>query len=352
MPASLVGTDHDPRQNLDADRPLPRRRRSVRRIVGLALGSVAAFFVLLFLLLTVAATVFDLVTADIRPPPPLGPHQHEAVTGNIITRYSHWGSHGPALVLVPGFVETSYVWSRVGPSLGKHYRVYAYDIRGIGYSTHRPPYSLASDAKQLLQLLQVLHLDAAHHSRPILVGHSSGAAIVADAARVSRGSVAGIVMLDGDGTPYGAGPGWVHRLIVDPYFTAAVRLVLDNPALLHPIWSKLCGSGCPPLAGKELEGWVRPFEVAGGESALKSIVEAPLIGLTVKQLSSLRVPAAVMRGANDPSLTAKGARSVYRWLGAKTLVTIPRSSHLPMISNPKTFVSDLSLVVRGFSHER
>jgi pimeloyl-ACP methyl ester carboxylesterase len=330
-----------------------RKRHRLRHIVWVVVRSLAGLVILILVLLTIAATVFDLVTAGVRPVPPLGPHQHTAATGDIVTRYTQWGTRGPAVVLVPGFAETSFMWSRVGPALGKSYRVYAYDIRGVGYSTHRPPYTLASDAQQLLQFAKALHLDAAHHSLPVLVGHSSGAAIVADAARISPGSSAGVVMLDGDGTPYGAGPGFVHRLIVDPFFTAALRLAIHNPGLiLDRIWSRLCGPRCPPLTGQELNGWVRPFEVAGAEGSMKSIVQAPLIGLTVPQLSTIRVPAVVMRGHDDPSLTADGARAIYRWLQAKELITVPDSSHLPMVSNPKTFVLDLSMAIKNLRATR
>ena len=138
------------------------------------------------------------------------------------------------------------MWDRVGPVLARDgYRVYALDVRGFGYTQRRGPYTLAGDVAQLSAFLSALHLDAAHGGTATLVGHSSGAAIVGALARAQPADVRGVVFLDGDGTPYGVGPAWVHHLVVDPYATA-----LDPP------------DDPPPLAGRaRLPRCVRPETV-------------------------------------------------------------------------------------------
>lgn len=296
----------------------------------------------------VAAAGYDAVSQRIVPVPPPDAHGGSVRTGDLLTRYEHWGRSGPVLVLVPGFVESSFVWRQVGPKLGTRFQVFALDVRGFGYTTHRGPYTLGADTTQLASFLSALHLDADHHSAPILIGHSSGAAIVANLARLHPNAVRGIVMVDGDGTASGAGSNWVHKLIVDPFFTATLRLTLRHPAVIQAVWRSVCGPGCPPLDNAELEGWVRPLEVQGAESALKAIVRAPLIGLSPAQLATIRVPAAVMRGVADPELSQEGARSVAQWVRARAVISVPRARHLPMISNPRTFVADLTALVRSF----
>ena len=84
------------------------------------------------------------------------------------------------------------------------------------YTERSGPYTLASDTEQLGAFLTALHLTPADGAIPVLVGHSSGAAIVTDLARLQPASVRRIVLMDGDGTPYGVGPGWIHSLFVDP----------------------------------------------------------------------------------------------------------------------------------------
>jgi len=323
-------------------RSRPHRLRMA--LQWLLLGLVA-----LIALLTAAAALYDATSRPSVAVPPPDAHGHEVQTGDVRTRYEQWGRHGPVLVMIPGFVESSFVWRRVGPMLGRRFRVYALDVRGFGYTTHRAPYTLDADTAQLAAFLTALHLDAAHGSRPVLVGHSSGAAIAANLARQRPGAVAGVVFADGDGTSAGAGPGWVHGLIVDPYFTAVLRLALRHPIVIRAVWNSVCGPYCPPLTGTELDGWRRPLEVPGAEGALKAIVEAPLIGLSPRELATIRVPAAVLRGAGDPALTASQARSIAGWVRAREIVTVPRARHLPMISNPHRFAADMTAIARSLA---
>ena len=100
-------------------------------------------------------------------------------TGDIESHYELWGHAGPPIVLVHGFLESAAVWDRVGPVLARDgYRVYALDVRGFGYTDRRGPYTLAGDTAQLSAFLTALHLGAANGNTAVLVGHSSGAAIV------------------------------------------------------------------------------------------------------------------------------------------------------------------------------
>ncbi|HZU14255.1 MAG TPA: alpha/beta hydrolase [Chloroflexota bacterium] len=313
--------------------------RTVRRIFILLAGFLVTFLVLL----TAVAAAYGAATADpVVTAPPLGPHQHDIRTGDVVTRYRAWGSHGRPVLLIPGFVETSFVWTRVGPSLGQRFRVVAPDLRGFGYSTHRPPYTLAADTAQVAALIHRLHLH-----KPIVVGHSTGAAIAARLALTHPRLLGGIVMLDGDGTASGGGPAWVHALIVDPYFNAVFQLLTRHPSLLDGVWEKACGPRCPPFTGREMEGWIRPLEVPGAETALHAIVQAPLLGMPAARIRQIRVPTAVMVGTQDPTITLARARQLGLWLHARLLITVPGAHHLPMVSAPHLFTRDLSRIVDG-----
>ncbi|MDQ2743935.1 MAG: alpha/beta hydrolase [Chloroflexota bacterium] len=331
----------------NSPRPLQQLARQTRRrrVIRFA-GWAVALVVVIAALLTGAAAGYDAATTGTRATiPPLDAHGHEVRTGDIVTRYETWGRRGPVIVLVPGFIESSFVWRRVGPLLGRQFRVFALDIRGFGYTTHRGPYTLAADTRQVAEFLHVLRLDAVHHAAPLLVGHSSGAAIVANVALRQPRLARGIVMLDGDGTSSGAGPAWMHALIVDPFFTAVLRFVLRHPFITRGVWSRVCGPRCPPFAGNELQGWQRPLEVPGAEAALRAIVQAPLIGLAPALLERIHLPAAVMLGTRDPTISVARARASAGWLHTRIVVTVPQARHLPMISNPNEFSRDLASIV-------
>ena len=64
--------------------------------------------------------------------------------------------------------------------LGEKHRVYAIDLTGTGYSSVSPPFDARHLAAQVLAFLRAMHLTGP--DAPVLVGHSSGAAVVGMAA--------------------------------------------------------------------------------------------------------------------------------------------------------------------------
>ncbi len=316
----------------------PRRRRILRRTAVVLLG--------IWLAVTLLALGYDLTTGGSLPRPALGPTHHDVRTGDLVTHYEQWGTSGPPIVLVHGFLESSYVWDLTGPLLaGGGYRVYAIDVRGFGYTERRGPYTLDSDTDQLGAFLGALHLTPADGAAPLLVGHSSGAAIITNLARRDPSAVRRIVLMDGDGTPYGAGPAWVHALVVDPYATALVRLFSRHPALgASAVYGRACGPGCPPF---DADAWTRPFRMDGAESALIDILGQPLIGLTYAQEEQVRAPATIVYGTEDPQMSADDATAAARRLRTADVVPLPGAAHLGMLSHPGLLVDAIDRAARS-----
>ncbi len=296
----------------------------------------------LALVTTGTSVVYNHLTSTPSAVPPLDAHGHVVATGDVRTHYESWGDAGSAVVLVPGFAESSYVFDALGPILAAaHHRVFALDVRGYGYTERRGPYTLASDTRQLADFLRVLHLRRTDGVSTVVVGHSSGAAIAGDLALTRPTDVAGIVFLDGDGTPYGVGPAWAHALVRDPFATSLVRLVSRHPALAARVYDQACGPGCPPFTGAVADAWTRPFRVAGGAAAMRAILGRPLIGLEPEQLTRIRVPAAVVYGDGDPETPAALARETATRLHAGPPVAVLGARHLVMISSPRPLASAL-----------
>lgn len=313
-----------------------RIRRSARRALVTAVALAAV--------LTVASAAYDHATATPSAVAPLDAHGHEVWTGDLRTHYESWGTAGSPVVLVPGFAESAYAFDALGPALAAaQHRVYALDVRGYGYTERRGPYTLASDTAQLADFLAALHLRRADGVSTVLVGHSSGAAIVGDLALTRPSEVAGIIFLDGDGTPYGVGPAWVHALVREPFATTLVRLASRHPALAAArVYDQACGPGCPPFAGAVADGWTRPFRVAGAAAAMRQILGQQLIGLQPDQLTRIRVPAAVVYGTDDPETPAALARETAARLHAAPPIAVPGARHLVMVSSPGPLAAALA----------
>ena len=317
----------------------PRRRWRVR------LWRFTRWFLLTGIVLVVALTAASLGYNFSTNGPTPRPHGLlMARGGGFDTRYLEWGTTGAPIVLVPGAFETADTFAALGPVLGADHRVFAIDLSGTGYSAPSPTYSTSRLAAQLLAFLTDEGLTGS--SAPVLVGHSSGAAVVGLAA-VTGGAqaVRGVVFLDGDATPLN-GPGLLGWLFVDPYRTSLLRLALDQDWLIKRLYSAQCGPLCPPLNAAGVETWRLPLQQPGFSGELTYALRHGIPSLTKAQfaaLHALSVPKLVVYGADDPQMSASDEATTAKRIGAPTPLAVP-GRHLTMISSPQQVAAALSTV--------
>lgn len=299
-----------------------RLRRAARRTAVVAAVLVVA--------LTAASVVYNGFTGTPQPEPT---GLVFVRTGDLQTRVVSWGTSGSPVVLVPGAAETATTWDGVARRLAADHRVFAYDVVGWGYSQRRGPYDLDHATRQLLALLDALHLE-----RPVLVGHSSGVAVVAEAALRAPRRVGGLVLLDGDALDTGAGaPTAARHLVLPPYRTTVLRLVVGSDTVVRGIYSRQCGPRCPALDASGIDAWRRPFRVAGAEDALWSMLGSGVLGMSPSRLSGVAavdVPKAVVFGAHDDVFPPGTPEQTARRIGAPAPQLIPDARHLTLVSDP------------------
>jgi pimeloyl-ACP methyl ester carboxylesterase len=300
--------------------------------------------VVLVLALTAASFGYNFST-DGTAPRPAGLLM--ARGGGFDTRYREWGTAGPPVVLVPGAFETADTFASLGPVLGADHRVFVIDLTGTGYSAPSPPYSTSHLTAQLLAFLAAKGLTGA--SAPVLVGHSSGAAVVGLAA-VTGGAraVRGVVFLDGDATPL-SGPGFPGWLLVDPYRTSMLRLALSQDWLIRKLYNAQCGPRCPSLSAAGVETWRLPLQQPGFAGAMTYTLRHGIPSMTSAQFAALRalpVPKLVVYGADDPQMSASDETTTADRIGAPRPVTVP-GRHLTMIASPRQVAAALGTVAAG-----
>lgn len=320
-----------------ADRRGRRRLARWARRVGLTL------VVLVVLLLAASAAYLGwdrLVPERVDVPAP----GSTVDAAGVPTHVEHWPaarpSGRPPLLLVHGFAESTYVWSRVAPLLAADRDVYAYDVRGFGFTDRVPPYDLAADTDQLAGVIAALGLE-----RPIVVGHSSGVAIALSLALRAPASVTGVVATHGDGTPYlgddrtsaGGGARWV---LVDPVGPAAVTAVVRHRALIRSVVAAQCGPGCP-TDDAAIDRWRAPFLRPGAVTALVTVLRSPLIGLTDAQETAVAVPTAVLYGSEDTSFTRAQALATAARLRTDVVAGLDGGRHLAPLGEPERFAGAL-----------
>lgn len=334
-PSEAVASD-DPGDDGPADlHPVRRRVLSWLRRIGIGVG-------VLLVVLTVASLLFNWVTS---PPRTLDPGFGRYVSvGSAEVHYQEWGDHGSPIVLVPGAMESSVVWSAVGPLLGKHHHVYALDMAWHGYTRDSGSVTLSGQSALLARFIAALHLE-----RPLLVGHSLGAAVVGIVALDRPDRVGGVVFADGDGLPIGSG-GWVEgafRQVVahTPYLTSVVRIGERWPSAAHWAIKSLCGPSCPGLTSGLAEQWVRPLGQQSEVDAIHRWLVAGSYGLTDAQIAAISVPREIIWGSDDKS-TGGSLSATITNLHHPTVHIIEGAHHLTMLADPAAFAAAVEAAPR------
>ena len=298
---------------------MPRSRRWAKKL-GLWLLE-------LFAVVTAVSVVYNLATMDrVKPASALYGGPFVRVDGKLVA-YRHWGTHGSSVVLLGGFVVPSSVWDGVGRRLARNHRVFAIDVPPFGYTERKGPYTLHGWVDLVRAFERRLGL-----RRPVLVGHSLGAAmVVADALRYP-GDAKGIVLLDGDAISAAGAPAWVSSVFIGPWFTSAYRIATSSDWIFRRGLASAFPNH-PPLTRQFLDVWERPFKVEGTLDAFRSMLKYGIQGFRLPELRAVRVPALVLWGEHDTVDSVSAGRASAQALRARFHL-LANAGHLSMLAAP------------------
>ena len=300
-------------------RPLIRRRWlrwTVRVLVSI------------FVVVTLFSFVYNLATnGDQKPARELYPGPYAQIDGRWVA-YRKLGTKGTPIVFLGGFAEPSWVWQGVLKRLAAKHRVYALDLPPFGYSERKGPYTLAGWTRLVQDFSARFGL-----RRPLIVGHSLGAAVAVNLGLVTPGRTEGVVLLDGDALPVGGGGHWLANLFVNPWYTTIFRLITHNDWIVGKVVRNALGPDRPPVTSAMVDQFERPFRVEGTEQGFHDLFHGGVQGLTLADLRRLKVPRIVVWGRHDTVDDLKAGRTSAQALGTK-LIVIPLAGHLSMIDQP------------------
>jgi pimeloyl-ACP methyl ester carboxylesterase len=253
---------------------------------------------------------------------------------------------GQPVVYIHGAKGSVYDFTlSISPRLSERYTAVAMDRPGSGFSS-RP-----TDARNSPQAQAAALRAAAARlglERPVLVGHSLGAAVALAWALDAPGSVAAVVTLGGYVLPLGGPPPWVTRLLRAPLLLRGVG-ALGCSRLGRPLVRRAVERAFFPTPPPEAYLRIAP-RLALEASALvhdgedRKVAEEGLMALRPRY-PALSVPLVVLVGAQDRMVPPAVSERLHALVPRSELVRVDSAGHMPQFSAPDAVVAAVDRAV-------
>lgn len=280
------------------------------------------------------------------PLPALDGVEHRFVELPGLTMHVAEAGHGEPLLLLHGFPQHWWGWSKVLPALAQYYRVICPDLRGAGWTdAPRTGYTPGQLVADVIALLDALELDRVH-----MIGHDWGALVgfllcLQHPERVER---------------------YVSLAIPHPFVRFQLRLLTAFPrlwfqyAIATPVLGPaLLRHGRQPLAHHLLDNdtsdptafspldrelFVAPFRDharARAGSALYRNFIVPIFGQVLAgryRRTRLRTPTLIVFGSEDPNMSAELLDGHEAYADDLSVEELPGGSHFLVDEKPDAVV--------------
>jgi 3-oxoadipate enol-lactonase len=233
----------------------------------------------------------------------------------------------PVLIFSNSLGSSLSMWDAQVPALSKNFRILRYDTRGHGQSSATPgPYSIEQLAKDVIALLDHLHLDRVNFCG-LSMGGATGQWLGAHARqRLHKLVLANTTAKFGTPDPWNARIALVQKsgmkpvapIVIERWFTSSFRQ--NHPASVEPAQRM--------LENTNSEGYIANC------AAVRDFDSR-------EYLHSIHVPTLVIAGTHDPSTTPAEGHSLAQNIPGARYVELP-AAHLSNIEACDQFNSALA----------
>jgi len=238
--------------------------------------------------------------------------------------YNVVGKGKTALIFIHGWSCDGRYWQKQISVFSKEYQVITVDLAGHGHSSSdRSEFSMLSFAKDVKAIIDKENID-----RAILIGHSMGGGVIAEAARLMPKKVVGIVGIDtlqnvAERTPQSVIDEMVKPLEAD-FKSAAQNFV---------------SAMFPKGTDQQLMNWIKedmsstPKEIA--LSAFRNYVGQYVNGEAALVFKNITIPVVSINARLWPTKPEENRKHIKNY----QLFYIEGTGHFPMLEKPEEFNS-------------
>jgi pimeloyl-ACP methyl ester carboxylesterase len=290
--------------------------RNILRNVGLLRESAAKYFVAMIVcsVLLIPALGAEHARAE-------WPHIALSKDGVPIT-YEVYGDGEPTLIFVHGWSCDSRYWREQIPYFSKTHRIVILDLAGHGNSgMSRARYTMGAFGEDVRAVAE-----AVGTRRAVLIGHSMGGSVIAEAARLMPDRVIGLIGIDTlDNIEYPLTGEQLKTMLapLEENFQTGSRLFVGgmilpdtDPRLRDWILSDV-SSAPPPIA----------------LNAINEMLTQYVTGDAAKVFEQIRIPVITVNGDTSPIAYEANRRHMFSY----DAIVMKKADHFLMMDQPKEF---------------
>ena len=263
------------------------------------------------------------------------PHVALSNDGTPIS-YEVYGAGEPTLVFVHGWSCDSRYWRAQTPHFSKKHRVVNLDLAGHGHSgMSRSKYTMRAFGEDVRAVTEA----TGSHS-VILIGHSMGGAVIAEAARMMPGRVIGLIGID------------TLENIEYPMTREALKKMIAPLEKNFQTGSRqFIGEMILPQTDQKLREWiladVSAAPPAVALSAMNEMMSQYITGEAAKIFEQIRIPVITVNGDSWPINYEANRRHMFSY----DAIVIKKADHFLMMDRPEEFNRALEKAIHMLSEK-
>ena len=251
--------------------------------------------------------------------------------------YTVSGEGEISLIFIHGWSCDARYWQHQVPAFADDYQVVSLDLAGHGHSSgDRLACTMVSFANDVKAVIDKEHVESA-----ILIGHSMGGAVIAEAARLMPEKVIGIIGID---TLQNVGKRHPQQFIDD--------MVAPFDADFINATRNFVGAMFPQGADPRLVNWIREDMSSAPKtaalSAFRNYLQQYVNGDAAEVFDDIRIPVVSINARLWPTEPEENRKRIADY----QLYYIDGTGHFPMLEKPGEFSALLRKAIRTIETKR
>ncbi|WP_156291981.1 alpha/beta fold hydrolase [Oceanobacillus salinisoli] len=244
----------------------------------------------------------------------------------------------PPIILIHGFVSSTYTFNRIIPLLKEHFSILALDLPGFGRSEKSTSfvYSYHNYAKLVVKCMEFFGL-----TNVTIVGHSMGGQIALYTAKLIPEKVKKLILLGSSGYLKSANKLLVYSSYL-PLFNLFVKRTVNNRSVKESLRNVFYNAS--KITEDHIREFERPLKDKNFCKSLIRLLRHREGDLTSEELKEIQTPTLLIWGEDDAVVPLSVGKRLARDLPNAELITYKETGHLITDERPHEITNHI------FSH--